>query len=372
MSISIQDYKTLNYYFGDALNSMKNDLLRILISNNRDDLLEEFDEMLRLLEDEKGLAELIHRYKTKYVNDFGRFESLVSEIRAGYFLQSHDLPVEFLSDNVQKGRSADIKTRIENVNAYVEVKKITRKELELEKINEEFRKLEIPLWLMITISKPVYSAKDVAIEIQSALLNKTSSSISTELEFKYGTFKIIGTVPRGVVLGYEWSVHNRKNENSNSFVTREELERQIESNLEDATDQLLKSANSSDMLFVLIDNPDTRFMDHHYVFNKFYGGSLTEKKIDIHPKIIGAEKNSWGKFLKDLNFIPTTSLIDYKLNSGWIFYSKSADDLNGIFYICGERFKYDNNFIFLNPFVKRERNFSNLQSVFDYYNPAND
>lgn len=38
------------------------------------------------------------------------------------------------------------------------------------------------------------------------------------------------------------------------------LERQIESDLEDATDQLSKSANSSDMLFVLIDNPDTRFM----------------------------------------------------------------------------------------------------------------
>jgi len=73
-----------------------------------------------------------------------------------------------------------------------------------------------------------------------------------------------------------------------------------------------------------------------------------------------------------LNFIPTTQLIDFEQNLGWIFYSKSADNVNGIFYICGDSFKYDNNFIFLNPFVKHERNFSNLQYVFDYYNPAND
>ncbi len=65
MSTSIQDYKTLNYYFGDAIDSMKNDLLRILIKNNRHDLLAEFDEILRLLENEKGLTELIHRYKNK-------------------------------------------------------------------------------------------------------------------------------------------------------------------------------------------------------------------------------------------------------------------------------------------------------------------
>lgn len=377
MSISIQNYKTLNFYFGDVIDSMENDLLRILISKNQHHLLTEFDEILRLLENEKGLAELINRYKTKYIKDFGRFESLISEIRAGYFLKNQGLPVEFLSDTARKGRSADIKTKIGDRDAYVEVKKITRKELEEDKIIDELRKLKIPFCLTVIISKRVYSARDVAKEIECTLEDLACSSFPIELEFKYGRLTIYGKGSTGLYgVVYSYSVTNERKYDSYSFITREDLERKIESDLNDATDQLLNTANESDILFVLIDNADVHFMDHFYVFDKFYGGvevlhmqDMEKPEIRIHPKITEAKKKSWENFLQDLNFIPTTRYIDFIKNSGWIFYSKYADDLNGIFYISGGDFKYNNHCIFLNPFVGQKRNFSDLQSIFKYYNP---
>ena len=366
----IKNYKYINIYFGEIIDSMKNDLLRNLLSENDTKYLKEFNDILECLENEVGLDKLINRYKTKYKNNFERFDSLLSEIRAGYFLQNSGFPVEFLSDLEWEGPSPDIRTKIDNIDAYIEVKRIKKFEFEENKIKDELNKLEIPYALRILISESVYSAAEVAKEVESKLADLTLSSFPLDLDFKYGNITIDRDGVIGIYgVGFAYSVFHEKRDESDSAVTERDLERNVESRLNDALGQLLNKSGESDLLFVLIDNHDTYLMDDYYIFNKFYGGEASPLELDfeILPKIIEAEKSGWGNFLKKLNFIPTTHFIDFTKKPGWIFYSEYADHLNGIFYISGRIFKYNEHHTYLNPFVNTKRNDSNLQYIFQYH-----
>jgi len=102
MSLNITNFKNINYFFGDAIEKMKDDPINHCLKKNVEWALRRFDLMLRCLAIKSNVKELIDEYKKNQLNDQNRIYSLISEIRAGFSLSKMNFSVEYLKEGNKK------------------------------------------------------------------------------------------------------------------------------------------------------------------------------------------------------------------------------------------------------------------------------
>jgi hypothetical protein len=377
MTLNISRYQTLNEFFGDVVEVMNNDFLRILLTKGYEIPLIQLDEMLALLKKHTNVNELIKEFKTKYLTDINRFDSLISEIRAGCFLLIHEYPVQFI--NVGKGKTPDIESKVQGRRAFVEVKRITKKEFNEGSINYELASRKLPFDLDIHVQRKFYKASDVVEE----LINKLSppeqiTEEFIEYKFSYGEFSI--RKPKGkpiyvpmisdVVPPEKSSIYDH----DDAYISREQLNATIISDLEDGINQLTSYVKEDDLCFVLLDNHDILNYSIDELEDLLYCGreiiiSIQKgNKIEFPYQVIQKAKESkklgWNLLLADILYDPPR--LDYSTNKGWFDYSPEAQHLNGVFYLEGGDFIYQHSTCMLNPFVENSRNYPTLEKM-KYY-----
>lgn len=170
--MDLSKLSNIKHYFGDVIKTMKNDILRVLLEKNQKESLKKFDDLLYILSQNTNVKDLIAEYKTHYLVDSHRFDSLLSELRAGYFLLGKGLPVKFLIPPSKSVKTPDIETKLNHIKTYVEVKRVTERIFEEEKIIEELRKSGLGYFIYINVNKPVYNENDVINEIKKIIGRK--------------------------------------------------------------------------------------------------------------------------------------------------------------------------------------------------------
>ena len=371
----ITKFENIDYYFSDVIDEMKNDFLRKLIQKKYKGYLSQFDEILKKLRNNSNLDELIDKYKKKELTDYDRFYSLLSEIRAAYFLFCKSFPIRFF-DCSQNNKAADIQTSIGDITSYIEVKRITRRKLEYEKINKELKKLGVKYFLTINLPQLGYSAENVAKRIDKKIKKMTVKSYPTDdIKFKYGSFKIIQPNPKNgamltqsLVIPYEKKVAE---EMEDAEISLEQIFGGLQSDVEYGLEQLNASSTETDMCFILIDNHDVGNLNDIEMQEFLYSGidisMAGNKEAPILQCVKYADDLGWNEFLVNMGFLPGKHKLDYSDKKGWFLYPKESKYLNGIFFLEGGTFKYNEERVFLNPFVKKQRNYCKLQDIFDYY-----
>lgn len=372
MALDISDFNMIDRFFGDIIQEMRDDLLRILLDDNYQLILERFNSILNEMVNEKtGIDVLIKKFNPE---DEYRFTSLISEIMMGYYLQTQKFPVRFI--DVNKEKSPDIKTVISGLTTYVEVKSISRKKFVYDDILKELNLMQLPYDIFIYVEKIIYSASDVKKELESAVSALDDSKITDEFSerfpYKYGTFEIRKQAEEKPVyipiIGY--SIPTSKNdrlESSDSYISKEEIEDKIIDILSDATTQLDSYSNKNDLQFIAIDNSDTNFSVEEFA-NFLYGGIevfCPPEDIFVIDEVRESTNNGWNNILYQLGFL--RKYMDYQEKDGWFIYSEESKSINGIFYCETRDFKPGKIILFLNPFVHKNRACTELGHSLSHY-----
>ncbi len=380
MSLCINKYENINKFFGDIIDKMKNDPINFCLENERDLALKNFNKMFDHL-DKSNVDLFIEWYKKKGINDVERIHSLISEIRAGSYLAHKQFPIEYIKEGDKK--TPDIKTKIEDRDAFVEVKRISDRRFEDGKLQDEFKKKNIQYDVEFHLQTVLYSASDVINEIKKNIPSKVTNFYET-VSFKYGKFRIKqmeGTKP-SFRLTISYCVPGTKEEKEgrdDSDISRQEIEGGIENDLSNSIEKFDAYCNSSDLCFVYLDDIDVFNYGHVDLREYLYGRDdpkiivsepgkgtkVIKEKVTVIQEALDAYELGWRKILKDLGFLPVK--FNFSSKQGWYLYESNAKKLNGVFHSFGNDFTFPPTYCFLNPFVKKSRNIPKLEDILEYY-----
>lgn len=380
MSFCINRYKNINMFFGDCIEKMKKDPINFCLENEREIALKNFDKMLGYL-DKSNVEQLIEGYKKKGIKDNNRIYSLISEIRAGSYLAHKQFPIEYVKEGDKK--TPDIKTKIADKDAYVEVKRISDRRFEDGKLQEEFINKNIQYDVEFHLQTVSYSASDVINEIKNNIPTKVTKSYE-HVSFKYGKFKIKqmeGSKPT-FRLSISYCIPGTKEEKekrNDSDISRQEIEGGIESDLSNSIAKFDDYCKSSDLCFVFLDDIDVFNYGHIELREYLYGGDdpqiivtepgkgtkVIKEKVSEIQVAHDAYKIGWRSILKDLGFLPAK--FNYSSKQGWYLCELNAKKLNGVFHSIGSDFTFPQTYCFLNPFVHKDKNIPKLENILEYY-----
>jgi len=371
----LSKFKNIEKHFGDISGKIDNNPIELCFEKGCNGLLGNFDRMLSLLE-KSNLDFLIEEYMKKGINDENRIYSFISEIRAGAYLSYKGFPIKYIAEG--KTKTPDMQTKIKDKNAFVEVKRISERRWDYDKLNKEFVKKNINYDIEIYLNQVVFSASDVISEIEKSIPDKVKETY-TIIPFKYGSFRVRKMKLEKPIFNptVTYSILQTKNERekaNDSYISLDEIESGIMGDLDDSIDKFDEYCEKSDLCFVFLDDTDVHNYGHPELKSFLYGG-VSEAEV-VNGKIINkkhcpisevntAKEFGWSKILHDLDF--NTGKIDYSDRKGWFLYYGGAEKINGVFHCFGYDFNFGLTYCFLNPFVNKRRNFSELENILNYF-----
>jgi hypothetical protein len=380
MSLDIANFKNIFNFFGDLIDQMKekirDDPINFCLENDREWALNNFEIMLGHLK-KSNVDQLIREYKKNGINDQNRIYSLISEIRAGFMLTCMKFPIKYIPEG--NGKTPDIKTKIADKTTYVEVKRISERRFEYENLLNELKKRNLQYDISLYVISKVNSASDVVDSFLSNVPEDIPDEFEKEKRFKYGFYqmrKMKNKKPLYLpTISYQIPQTKKEREVlDDSYISKEEVENGIKSDLDNALSKFNEYAGKSDLCFVFLDDIDVFNYGHSELRDFLYNGKeegyvvnekIIPKKYDPIKEVIDAKKQGWNNILKDLGFFPARK--DYSSNEGWYFYNTEAKNLNGIFHSFSFDFSFNSVYCFLNPFVIEDRNVPALEKILKYY-----
>jgi hypothetical protein len=333
MSLDLKKYPYTNNLFGQVISKMKNTSLYFLIENERDVYLESFEHVLETLSNNSNVKDLIQTYIKKQINDNQRFNSLLSEIRAGFHIIQEGFPVTYLG--IQKSKTVDIKSIIDNKTAYIEVKRISEKDVEWKNIEKVLKDEKIDYDIQVGVLVRIISAKQFVKELIKYIPQNVPDEFdlfqNDYINFGLGQFRIRkrkGAEPEYHLVWCSYSVPDTKKEvlkRNDAYYSKEHYENTIREHIENsAIPQLITVTKENDLRFVFLDNIDVANYDHSYLKMFLYDGGRNQRE------------------------------------KGWYYDYKPAKELDGIFHVLNDDYSYSRVFCFLNPL---SNSFTRLNSI---------